>query len=127
MPDAVLLHTARHRARRSDGEEGRDWRHDLRALLACRADARDSLDLWEHRKCPALPIHGPESDATTQEAIERVRGCRGVSVIHQLETGQTPSFVDEARVANEVHRAGDGRPFDADLVRPTGDWPRRAL
>lgn len=117
MPDAVLLHTARHRTRRSDGEEGRGWRHDPRALLACRADARGSLDLWERRKRSVLPIHGPESDATTHEAIERVRGCRSISVIHE----PTHPVLSMKRWS-QTRCVGQ-----ALIARSTGDWPRRAL
>lgn len=130
VPDAVLLHTAHHRTRWSDEEEGRIYRHDLRALLAYRAEARSSLDLWEDWakvKCPVLLIHGTKSDATTEETINRMRGSRGLSVIHVPDTGHTPSLSDEALIADVVHWVGDDRPFDADRVRPTGVWPKRLL
>ena len=96
-PDAVLLHTAHHRTRWSNEERGRVYRHDLRALLAYRAEAGSSLDLWDdwgEVKCPVLLIHGVQSDATTQETIARMRGTGGFSVIHVPRTGHTPALCD---------------------------------
>lgn len=129
-PDAVLLHAAHHQTRWSDDEEGRVYRRDLRALLAYRADARSSLDLWEDWakvKCPVLLIHGTRSDATTQETIDRMRGSRSLSVIHVPGTGHTPSLSNYALIANVVRWIGDDRPFDADHALPTDGWPRRVL
>ena len=56
-PDAVLLHSAHHRTRWSDEEGGRVYRHDLRALLAYRAEARCSLDMWSD--WAAVQVPGP--------------------------------------------------------------------
>lgn len=130
VPDAVLLHGVHHRTRWSDDEEGRVYRHDLRAMLAYRADAHSSLDLWEdwaRVRCPVLLIHGIRSDATTEGTIDRMRGCRRLSVIHVPGAGHTPSLADEALIADVVRWIGDDRPFEADRVRPAGDWPGRVL
>ena len=129
-PDAVLLHTAHHRTRWSDDEDGRVYRHDLRALLAYRADARSSLDLWEEwarLKCPVLLIHGLQSDATTDETIDRMRGIDGFSVIHVPDTGHTPTLSDGSLIADVARWVCEDRPFAQDLIRPTADWPRRIL
>lgn len=129
-PDAVLLHAAHHRTRWSDDEQGRGYRHDLRALLANRADARSSLDLWEDWAkvtCPLLLIQGTRSDATTEETIDRMRGSRSLSVIHVPGTGHTPSLSNYTLIADVVRWTGDDRPFDADHVLPTDGWPRRVL
>ena len=130
VPDAVLLHTAHHRTRWSDDEDGRVYRHDLRALLAYRAAASSSLDLWEdwaEVKCPVLLIHGTQSDATTAETIDRMRSSGGLSVIHVPDTGHTPSLSDEALIADVARWVGDDRPFESDRVRTIGDRPRRVL
>ena len=129
-PDAVLLHSAHHRTRWSDEEAGRVYRHDLRALLAYRAEARSSLDLWDdwaRVKCPVLLIHGMQSDATSAGTIARMRGLDRLSVIHVPDTGHTPTLSDGALIDELVHWVGDDRPFDEDRIQPTFDWPTRVL
>ena len=129
-PDAVLLHTAHHRTRWSDDEGGRVYRHDLRALLAYRAEARSSLDLWQEWnrvKCPVLLIHGLQSDATTEQTIERMRGAGSLSVIHVPGTGHTPTLSDGSLIADVARWVCDDRPFRQDRVQPTADWPKRVL
>ena len=129
-PDAVLLHTAHHRTRWSNEERGRVYRHDLRALLAYRAEARSSLDLWDdwgEVKCPVLLIHGVQSDATTQETITRMRGAGGFSVIHVPRTGHTPALCDSPVIEAIVRWVRDDRSFDEDRVLPVSKWPARVL
>lgn len=129
-PDAVLLHTAHHRTRWSVEEAGRVYRHDLRALLAYRAEARHSLDLWDDWagvKCPVLLIHGMQSDATSDETIARMRRRGGLSVIHVPDTGHTPTLSDGALIDEVVRWVRDDRPFETDRVQPAADWPTRVL
>lgn len=129
-PDAVLLRTAHHRTRWSDEEGGRVYRHDLRALLAYRADARSSLDMWDdwaRLTCPVLLIHGTQSDATTEETIERMRGIDSFSVIHVPGTGHTPTLSDGPLIADVVGWVCEDRPFGEDRIRPPADWPKRIL
>ena len=129
-PDAVLLHTAHHRTRWSDEEEGRVYRHDLRALIAYRTDARTSLDMWDdwfRLTCPVLLVHGERSDATTRDTIDRMRGIEGFSVIHVPGTGHTPALSDGPLIEDIVRWVGDDRPLGEDRTRPTSDWPRRVL
>ena len=59
VPDSVLLYNAHHKTRWSEEEQGRIYRHDLRALLAYRATAGGSLDIWDDWKGVTLP--GPSS------------------------------------------------------------------
>lgn len=128
-PDAVLLHGAHHKTRWSEEEAGRVYRHDLRALLAYRAEAKESLDLWGDWagvKCPVLLIHGMLSDATPDEIIARMRGHTGLSVIHVPETGHTPTLSDGPLIADVVEWVRNDRPFE-DRIRPVADWPRRVL
>ena len=129
-PDAVLLHSAHHRTRWSDEEGGRVYRHDLRALLAYRAEARSSLDLWDDWaavQCPVLLIHGAESDATTEETIAGMRGHGGLSVIHVPDSGHTPTLSDGLLIGEVVRWVHDDRPFGEDRIRPAADWPKRVL
>ena len=129
-PDAVLLHTTHHRTRWSDEEAGRVYRHDLRALLAYRAEARNSLDLWDDWaavRCPVLLIHGVQSDATSDETIARMRSRDGLSVIHVPDTGHTPTLSDGMLIDEVVRWVHDDRPFEADRVRPATAWPTRVL
>ena len=129
-PDAVLLHCVHHQTRWSDEEAGRVYRHDLRALLAYRAEARSSLDLWDdwaEVKCPVLLIHGMRSDATTDDTIGRMRGLGGLSVIHVPDTGHTPTLSDGLLIRELVRWAHDDRPFGEDRVQPIADWPKRVL
>ena len=129
-PDAVLLHSAHHRTRWSDEEAGRVYRHDLRALLAYRAEARCSLDMWSDWaavKCPVLLIHGMQSDATSEDTIDRMRGLDRLSVIHVPGTGHTPTLSDGPLIDEVVRWVCDDRPFDEDRIRPAADWPKRVL
>ena len=129
-PDAVLLHSAHHRTRWSDEEAGRVYRHDLRALLAYRAEARCSLDLWDdwaRVKCPVLLIHGVESDATSEETIARMRDLDTLSVIHVPDAGHTPTLSDGLLIDAIVRWVCDDRPIGEDRIQPVADWPARVL
>ncbi len=129
-PDAVLLHIAHHRTRWSPEEVGRVYRHDLRALLAYRTEARSSLDLWDDWTgvtCPVLLIHGLRSDATSDETIGRMRQYRPLSVIHVPDTGHTPTLSDKPLIEDVARWVNDDQPFNDDRTRPTVEWPRRVL
>ena len=89
-PDAVLLHSAHNKTCWSENENGRIYRHDLRAMLAYRAEADSSLDLWNEwnqLRCPVLLLHGTQSDSTTNETVDRMRNHDNISVIHVEDTG----------------------------------------
>ena len=129
-PDAVLLHSAHHRTRWSEEEAGRVYRHDLRALLAYRTEARNSLDLWDdwaEVKCPVLLIHGVQSDATSEETVGRMRSLDDLSVVHVPDTGHTPTLSDGLLIDEVVRWVCDDRPFGEDRIRPAADWPKRVL
>lgn len=115
--DSVLLHNAHSKTRWSEDEQGRVYRHDIRALLAYRAESEQSLDLWhewDNVQCPVLLLHGMESDATTSDMIERMHRHPGLSVIHIPGTGHTPSLSD-GHLAEEITQwIFDDRPFEQD-------------
>lgn len=95
--DAVMLHNVHHKTRWSEQENGRIYRHDLRATLAYRNEAVQSLDLWQEWnqvKCPVLLIHGTQSDATSSDTIDQMRRHEHFSVIHVEGAGHTPSLGD---------------------------------
>ncbi len=96
--DAVMLNNAHHKTRWSEDEQARIYRHDIRSLLAYRAEATESLDRWDDWKeihCPVLVVHGLESDATSIETINEMRQSHdAVSVIHINQTGHTPTLSD---------------------------------
>jgi len=95
VADAVLLHNSHHKTCWSQTENGRVYRHDLRAMLAYRSEADNDLNVWSdwnHVTCPVLLLHGTESDATTTQTIEQMRNGKQMSVIHIQDTGHTPQF-----------------------------------
>jgi len=95
VPDAALLHNFHNKTQWSNVENGRIYRHDLRATLAYRAEAECSLNMWEewnHLTCPVLLLHGTKSDATLEETIGVMRHHEHFSVIHVHGAGHTPSL-----------------------------------
>ena len=82
---------------------------------------------WAAVKCPALLIHGVQSDATLEETIDRMRGLDGLSVVHVPGTGHTPTLSDGPLIDEVVRWVCDDRPFDEDRIRPAADWPTRVL
>lgn len=116
-PDASLFYNQHYKTRWSEEENGRIYRHDIRAMLAYRAVATQSLDQWEHWdqiKCPVLLLHGLASDALSQKTINRMRVNPLLSVIHVHGAGHTPSLSDgeiNQWIANWVL---DDKPYETD-------------
>lgn len=128
--DGVLLHNAHSKTRWSEDEQGRVYRHDIRALLAYREDSEHSLDLWDawdKIRCPVLLLHGMESDASTGEMIDRMRGHPGLSIIHIPDTGHTPSLSDGYLAEEIMQWISDDRPFDRDRSCAGVNWTNRIL
>jgi pimeloyl-ACP methyl ester carboxylesterase len=97
ISDDIRFNVTFHQTRWSDEEQGRIYRHDVRALQAYRADAQESLDqwkLWKRVKCPVLLIHGMLSDALLEPTIKRMRENPKVTVMHVPDTGHTPVLSD---------------------------------
>lgn len=117
VPESVLLHTCHYQTRWSDTEDGRVYRHDLRAMEAYRVEARASLDLWrewEAIRCPVLLLHGELSDATSEKTIDRMRRHDGLSVLHVADTGHTPPLCDGTLTRRVVDWVLDDTPFAED-------------
>jgi pimeloyl-ACP methyl ester carboxylesterase len=97
VSDDIRFNVTFHQTRWSDEENGRIYRHDVRALQAYRADARQSLDQWRHwekLRCPVLVIHGMLSDALLEPTVRRMQRNPDVSVMHVPDTGHTPVLSD---------------------------------
>ena len=129
-PDAALLHSAMHKTRWSDEEQGRVYRHDLRALLAYREDAATSLDVWsdwERITCPVLLLHGQLSDATSAETVTRMLSYPHLKVLRIRHTGHTP-FLCDAPLAHKIALwIADAEALPRDSIHDPPDWPRRVL
>ncbi|MEO5373098.1 MAG: alpha/beta hydrolase [Alphaproteobacteria bacterium] len=130
VDDVVLAHNSFHQTRWSKEEGGRIYRHDPRALLAYRHDARVSLNLWaewDAATCPLLVLWGELSDALMDSTVQRMQAKPGVTVALVPDTGHTPTLSDP--VQGQMIRgwlSGDpliGGDFSF-LRRPT---PRRIL
>ncbi len=119
VADAVLLHNSHHKTHWSPTENGRIYRHDLRAMLAYRSEAKEDLNVWNqwnHVTCPVLLLHGSESDATTPQTIERMKNNSRLSVIHIQDTGHTPQLGD-GRLNREIKNwVLDDKIFSEDLI-----------
>ena len=128
--DAVLLHNIHNKTRWSEEDNGRVYRHDLRAMLAYREEASANLDLWEEWekiKCPVLMIHGLCSDAVLVDTIDRMRLHDGFSVLHVENTGHTPTLSDGPLIQKITHWVLDDRPFVKDHFYDTVYQPERIL
>ena len=102
VEDAVLLHGCYHQTRWSSEEEGRVYRHDLRALLAYRAEAENDLDVreeWDRIAVPVLTFHGVESDNLLRSIWEPMSRRKNVWMRHVPQTGHTPTMSDRILVA----------------------------
>jgi pimeloyl-ACP methyl ester carboxylesterase len=97
ISDDIRFNVTFHQTRWSDEEQGRVYRHDVRALQAYRAEAQESLDQWKswsRVKCPVLLIHGLLSDALLPPTIKRMKENHRVTVMHVPDTGHTPVLSD---------------------------------
>jgi pimeloyl-ACP methyl ester carboxylesterase len=97
VSDDIRFNVTFHQTKWSDEEDGRVYRHDVRALQAYRRDAQESLDQWRHWervRCPVLVIHGMLSDALLEPTVKRMQRSPNVSVMHVPDTGHTPVLSD---------------------------------
>lgn len=98
----VRLYTTYHQTRWSEEEKGRIYRHDPRALLAYRENAKHNVNVWKEwwkLKTPIMVTHGLVSDALLLPTLRRMRQRPGVTVMHVPNTGHTPVLSDK----NQIH------------------------
>lgn len=102
VPEEIRFNLTFHQTRWSDEENGRVYRHDVRAMQAYRVGAHRSLAQWTEWKqvdCPVLLIHGMESDALTEPTIRRMRAGKDLLVMRVPDTGHTPLLADRNQIA----------------------------
>lgn len=130
VPEAVLLHNFHHKTRWSDEEGGRIYRHDPRATLAYRAEATRSLNLWaEWREliCPVLLLRGSQSDATSDDTVEKMRQHEQFSVIEVNGAGHTPSLASAGLTDAIIQWVHDDTPFNEDFDYHFSYSPKRLI
>jgi len=94
--DDVRRFIAWHQTRWSAEEGGRVYRHDPRALLAYRDDARHAVRqwaAWRDVQCPVLLLHGLQSDALLPATVARMQQ-RPITLARIPDTGHTPVLCD---------------------------------
>lgn len=102
-----------HRTRWSEADMGRIYRCDPRALLAYRAEAHRSVNVWpewQRLSQPVLVLHGEESDALLPPTLRRMKRRAGVQVIDIPHTGHTPALDNQEHagmIRSWLHVAGD--------------------
>lgn len=129
MSDAVRLFLAYHQTRWSPENGGRIYRHDPRAMIAYREEARTSVDqwaLWSRVGCPVLLIHGMASDALSTHTIARMQRIRPMAVAHVPQTGHSPVLADRNQtwqicdwLTDPTPRTGE---FSVPLAPPREPW-----
>lgn len=102
VPEEIRFNLTFHQTRWSDEENGRVYRHDVRAMQAYRVGAHRSLAQWAEWKrvdCPVLLIHGMQSDALNEATIRRMRRGKDVVVMRVPDTGHTPLLADRNQIS----------------------------
>jgi pimeloyl-ACP methyl ester carboxylesterase len=102
VSDDIRFNLTFHQTRWSDDEDGRVYRHDLRAMQAYRRSAQASMsqwDEWSRVRCPVLLIHGMQSDALLAPTIRRMRRGKDLVLMHVPDTGHTPLLADRNQIA----------------------------
>ncbi|WP_158219674.1 alpha/beta fold hydrolase [Ideonella sp. A 288] len=112
VSDDIRFNLTFHQTRWSDEEDGRIYRHDVRAMQAYRHGAQRSVVQWHEWKgvhCPVLLIHGMESDALFEPTIRRMSRHKDIMVMHVPDTGHTPLLADRNHI-DFIRQWLDGRP-----------------
>jgi pimeloyl-ACP methyl ester carboxylesterase len=102
VSDDIRFNLTFHQTRWSDEENGRIYRHDVRALQAYRRDAQHSLlqwKQWRSVRCPILLIHGLQSDCLFEATIRRMSRGKQVALMHLPDTGHAPLLADRNQIA----------------------------
>jgi pimeloyl-ACP methyl ester carboxylesterase len=102
VSDDIRFNLTFHQTRWSDDENGRIYRHDVRAMQAYRRDAQRSLlqwKQWRSVRCPVLLIHGLQSDCLFDATIRRMSRGKRVALMHLPDTGHAPLLADR----NQIH------------------------
>jgi pimeloyl-ACP methyl ester carboxylesterase len=101
VDDTVLMHNSFHQTHWSNNDQGRIYRHDIRAMQRYRDEAtsdHDQWDDWQRIDCPILLVHGMLTDAMLESTIERMMVRPRVSIIHVPDAGHTPTLSDPIHI-----------------------------
>ncbi len=101
VSDEIRFNLTFHQTRWSEEENGRVYRHDVRALQAYRVSAQKSLEQWAQWgkvNCPMLLIHGMQSDALLPPTIKRMRRNKDLTLMHLPDTGHAPLLADRNQI-----------------------------
>ena len=93
ISEEVRLYSTHNQTQWSASDNGRVYRHDPRAMMAYREEARQNLNIWDcWRKLRQriLVMHGLESDALLAPTLRRMTQRPDVTVAHIPDTGHTP-------------------------------------
>lgn len=118
VSDDIRFNLTFHQTRWSEEENGRVYRHDVRALQAYRRDAQKSLlqwKQWRNVRCPLLLIHGLQSDCLFDATIRRMSRGKSVALMHLPDTGHAPLLADR----NQIHFI---RQWLIDPDNVAGEW-----
>ena len=127
VDDTVLLHNSFHQTHWSNNDQGRIYRHDIRAMQRYRDEAtsdHDQWDDWQRIDCPILLVHGMLTDAMLESTIERMMARPRVSIIHVPDAGHTPTLSDPIHI--ELLRRWLEGPSDWPKEMTTSWTPRPA-
>lgn len=96
-----LLHNTWFQTKWAEGQGGRIYRHDPRALQAYAESAVESLDQWEDWQrlaCPVLVVHGLLSDALLNETVLEMARRRDTTIMRVPHTGHTPALSSDNQI-----------------------------
>lgn len=93
ISEDVRIYSTYHQTKWSASDNGRIYRHDPRAMMAYREEARKNLNIWDfwpRLRQRILVMHGLESNALLAPTLRRMMQRRDLTVVHIPDTGHTP-------------------------------------
>lgn len=121
VSEELRIFLAWHLTRWSEADGGRVYRHDPRAALAYRDEARRAVrqwEAWQRVHCPVLLLHGLQSDLLTTRTIERMRAAHPLTLAHVPATGHAPLLNDRNQTAVIAAWLGGALPAPLELSIP---------
>lgn len=121
VSDEVRLLTGFAQTKWSDGESGRVYRHDVRAMQAYRSTAVRSVrqwQQWEAVHCPVLVIRGMQTDTLSQATARRMMKNPRVTLMHIPHTGHTPALAEPNHIACVSQWLADPAALGRELCSP---------
>lgn len=110
-----------HLTRWSEADDGRVYRHDPRAMLAYRDEARRvprQWEAWQRVRCPVLLLHGLQSDMLSLPTMLRMRAAHPLTLAHVPATGHAPLLNDRNQTATIAAWLAGALPAPTELSIP---------